>query len=125
MVLGAVVLASFSRFATVTGHVPPSLRSDFCLRAQAGWASVWQTPTLEFGRYGVLDAFGLGTRGLEGYGLNCKAELGSKDDPSLPFETLRVQVPNNHILTQNQYSNSYYPKPKYQIVTFNLSALMV
>ena len=27
--------------------------------------------------------------------------------------TLRVQVPNHHILTQNQHYNYYYSKPKY------------
>ena len=27
--------------------------------------------------------------------------------------TLRVQVPNNHILTPNLYYNYYYPNPKY------------
>ena len=32
--------------------------------------------------------------------------------------TLRVQVPNNHILTQNQYYNFYYPKPKYLIIGY-------
>ena len=32
--------------------------------------------------------------------------------------TLRVQVPNNHILTQNQYYNYYYPKPKYLIIGY-------
>ena len=31
---------------------------------------------------------------------------------------LRVQVPNNHILTQNQYYNYYYPKPKYLIIGY-------
>ena len=31
---------------------------------------------------------------------------------------LRVQVPNNHILTQNQYYNSYYPNPKYLIIGY-------
>ena len=31
-------------------------------------------------------------------------------------EALRVQVPNNHILTQNLCYNYYYPKPKYQII---------
>ena len=47
--------------------------------------------------------------------------------PTIPFITyskdlvgdirsLRVQVPNNHILTQNLYHNSYYPKPKYLII---------
>ena len=30
--------------------------------------------------------------------------------------TLRVQVPKNHILTQNLYYNSYDPKPKCQII---------
>ena len=30
-----------------------------------------------------------------------------------PEITLRVQVPNNHILTQNLYYNSYYLNPKY------------
>ena len=29
------------------------------------------------------------------------------------YITLRVQVPNNHILTQNLYYNYYYPRPKY------------
>ena len=33
-------------------------------------------------------------------------------------DTLRVQVPNNHILTQNLYYNSYYPKPKYLIIGY-------
>ena len=32
--------------------------------------------------------------------------------------TLRVQVPNNHILTQNLYYNYYYPKPKYLIIGY-------
>ena len=32
--------------------------------------------------------------------------------------TLRVQVPNNHILTQNMYYNYYYPNPKYQIIGY-------
>ena len=31
---------------------------------------------------------------------------------------LRVQVPNNHILTQNQYYNYYYPKRKYLIIGY-------
>ena len=31
---------------------------------------------------------------------------------------LRVQVPNNHILTQNLYYNYYYPKPKYLIIGY-------
>ena len=33
-------------------------------------------------------------------------------------ETLRVQVPNNHILTQNLYYNSYCPNPKYLIIGY-------
>ena len=33
-------------------------------------------------------------------------------------ETLRVQVPNNHILAQNLYYSYYYPKPKYQIIGY-------
>ena len=32
--------------------------------------------------------------------------------------TLRVQVPNNHICTQNLYYNSYYVKPKYLIIGY-------
>ena len=32
--------------------------------------------------------------------------------------TLRVQVPNNHILTQNLYYNYYYPNPKYLIIGY-------
>ena len=37
---------------------------------------------------------------------------------SLGYITLRVQVPNNHVLTQNQYYNPYYPNPKYLIVGY-------
>ena len=33
-------------------------------------------------------------------------------------QTLRVQVSNNHILTQNQYYNYYYPKPKYLTIGY-------
>ena len=32
--------------------------------------------------------------------------------------TLRVQVPNNHMLTQNLYQNHYYPNPKYPIIRY-------
>ena len=32
--------------------------------------------------------------------------------------TLRVQVLNNHILTQNQYHNYYHPKPKYLAIAY-------
>ena len=33
-------------------------------------------------------------------------------------KTLRVQVLNNHILTQNLHYNYYYPKPKYLIIGY-------
>ena len=44
-------------------------------------------------------------------------------DPSAVVSTadnipLRVQVPNNHILTQNLYYNYYYPNPKYPIIGY-------
>ena len=32
--------------------------------------------------------------------------------------TLRVQGPNNHILTPNLYYSYYYPKPKYLIIGY-------
>ena len=32
--------------------------------------------------------------------------------------TLRVQVPNNHILTQNLYYSYYYQTPKYLIIGY-------
>ena len=32
--------------------------------------------------------------------------------------TLRVQVPNYHIFTQNLYYNYYYPNPKYLIIGY-------
>ena len=34
------------------------------------------------------------------------------------YSTLRVQVPNNHILTQNLYYNYYYPNPKCLIIGY-------
>ena len=34
------------------------------------------------------------------------------------YITLRVQVPNNHILTQNLYYNYNYPKPKFLIIGY-------
>ena len=33
-------------------------------------------------------------------------------------QALRVQVLNNHILTQNPYYNYYYPNPKYLIIGY-------
>ena len=35
-----------------------------------------------------------------------------------PTFSLRVQVPNNYILTPNLYYNSYYPKPKSSIIGY-------
>ena len=32
--------------------------------------------------------------------------------------TQGVQIPNHHILTQNLYHNSYYPKPTYLIIGY-------
>ena len=32
--------------------------------------------------------------------------------------TLRVQVPSNHILTQNLWHNDQYPNPKYLIIGY-------
>ena len=32
--------------------------------------------------------------------------------------TLRVQVPNNHILTHNLYYNCYYQNPKYPMIGY-------
>ena len=32
--------------------------------------------------------------------------------------TVRVQVPNNHIPTQNQYYKYYYPESKYLIIGY-------
>ena len=43
---------------------------------------------------------------------------GHRDPLSSNFKTLRVQVPNNHILTQHLYYNYYYPKPKYIIIGY-------
>ena len=34
------------------------------------------------------------------------------------YIALRVQVPNNHIRTQNLYCNYYYPDPKYLIIGY-------
>ena len=37
----------------------------------------------------------------------------------LRFLPLRVQVPINHTLTQNQYYNYYYPNPRYPIIGYS------
>ena len=34
------------------------------------------------------------------------------------YTAQRVQVPNNHILTQNLYQSHYYPNPKYLIIEY-------
>ena len=47
---------------------------------------------------------------------NSEGIVGAASD--LEFLTLRVQVPNNHILTQNLYYNYYYPNPKYLIIGY-------
>ena len=39
-------------------------------------------------------------------------ETGTFPCCTLIFRTLRVQVPNNYVLTQYLYYNYYYPKPK-------------
>ena len=36
--------------------------------------------------------------------------------PGILYIPLRVQVPNNHRHSQNQYYNDYYPNPKYLII---------
>ena len=38
--------------------------------------------------------------------------------PGLPSFSLRVQVANGHIPTQNLYYNNYYPNPKYLIIGY-------
>ena len=62
------------------------------------------------------------TVGISGSGLGCPLPqnkyLSATGFPyysnlSLSSSTLRVQAPNNHILTQNVYYNYYYAKPKY------------
>ena len=57
-----------------------------------------------------LDFRKFGGLGFEGEGL--RVALGVAPGPYQPL-TLRVQVPNNHILTQNLYYHYYYPNPKY------------
>ena len=42
--------------------------------------------------------------------------LGNRNLDEL--HSLRVQVPNNQILTQDLYYNSYYPNPKYLILAY-------
>ena len=44
--------------------------------------------------------------------------FGAQDLGFGAYVSLRVQVPNNHLLTQNLYYNHYYPKTKYLIVGY-------
>ena len=53
--------------------------------------------------------------GRSGYGA---VGLGHGSFDGTFESTVRVQVPNNHILTQNLYHIYYYPKPKYLIIGF-------
>ena len=48
-------------------------------------------------------------------GVDCgsKATTEPQVSKSTHVHTLRVQVPNNHILTPNLFYNYYYPNPKY------------
>ena len=61
--------------------------------------------------------------GLYDLGLEQGAAVKTVSDPPLAglatFKALRVQVPNNHILTQKPVLyNYYYPKPKYLIIGY-------
>ena len=47
-----------------------------------------------------------------------KALNATPQDAQRCPETLRVQVPTNHILTKNVYYNYYYRKPKYLIIGY-------
>ena len=44
--------------------------------------------------------------------------VGGWVGPAADTLSLKVQVLNNHILTQNLYYNYYYPKPKYLIIGY-------
>ena len=43
---------------------------------------------------------------------------GFQFDSCTRGNTLRVQVPNSHLLTKNLYHNYYYPNPKYLIIGY-------
>ena len=61
---------------------------------------------------------------LESYNLNTPFNLVDRflGGPTQKLEhqptTLRVQVPKNHVLTQNLYYNYYYQNPKYPILGY-------
>ena len=65
---------------------------------------------------------GQGTSGEQaGPSLRCPYEILSHEVHavySAATGTLEVQVPNNHILTQNLCYLYYYPKPKYLITLY-------
>ena len=54
----------------------------------------------EVGETGRVEEVGVGGGGVKGLG-------------ATPGSTLRVQVPNNHILPQNLYLSYFCPNPKY------------
>ena len=80
----------------------------------------------------ILSVLGLNLEGLgfEGVGLQAEkffhVNMAFSTFACFPKRTLphalklplRVQVPNNHILTQNLYYNYYYPNPKYLIIGY-------
>ena len=61
----------------------------------------------------------LSVSGVEclGFRAQSSGEEKLRQGLNLP-DPLRVQVPNNHILTQNLYYNYCYPKPKYQNIGY-------
>ena len=59
---------------------------------------------------------GLGVIGFRCLGVSGFRVTGKSDALERRFYTIRVQVPNNHILTQNVYYKHYYPTPKYLII---------
>ena len=48
----------------------------------------------------------------------CKLRKQHEDMQKTLLLSLRVYVPNTHILTQNLYYTYYYPKPKYLIIGY-------
>ena len=54
---------------------------------------------------------------MEGQAITMLDEEGTAEE-DLEELTLRVQVPNNHMLTQSLYYNYYYLYPKYLIIGY-------
>ena len=50
--------------------------------------------------------------GCAGSNSNMNTSNHNNNNSNSSSDTLRVQVPNNHILTHNLYYNYYHPKPK-------------